>query len=63
VKNPFIANRRDTALIAALCAAPARETPRKWPENCLKVEGREALLWDAVIEDPCLALSLHHWHA
>ena len=29
VKNPSIATRRDTALIAALCAASARETPRK----------------------------------
>jgi len=30
-KNPTIAIRRDLALIAALCAAPARDTPRKWP--------------------------------
>jgi hypothetical protein len=29
VKNPSIATRRDTGLIAALCAAPARGTPRK----------------------------------
>ena len=35
VKNPSIATRRDLGLIAALCAAPARGTPRKWPENCL----------------------------
>ena len=47
VKNPSIATRRDTALIAALCVAPAKGTPRKWLENCLKVEGREVLLWDA----------------
>jgi hypothetical protein len=32
-------------------------------ESCLKVEGREVLLWDAVIEEPCFTLSLHHWHA
>ena len=38
VKNPSIATRRDLGLIAALCAAPARGTPRKWPENCLKIE-------------------------
>jgi hypothetical protein len=37
VKNPSIASRRDTALIAAICAAPARGTPRKWPQNCLKI--------------------------
>jgi len=62
-KNPSIATRRDTALIAALCVAPARGTPRKWPEYCLKVEGHEVLLWDAAIEEPCFALSLHFWHA
>jgi hypothetical protein len=63
VKNPSISTRRDTALIAALCAAPARGTPRKWPENRLKVEGREVLLWDTAIEEPCFAISLRFWHA
>jgi hypothetical protein len=62
-KNPSIATRRDTALIAALCVAPAKGTPRKWPENCLKVEGREVLLWDAAIEEPCFAISLRFWYA
>ena len=55
VKNPSITSRRDTALIAALCAAPARGTPRKWPENCLKIREHEVLLWDAAIEEPCFA--------
>jgi hypothetical protein len=41
VKNPSIATRRDSGLIAALCGAPARGTPRKWPENCLKIDDRE----------------------
>ena len=36
VKQPSLTSRRDLALIAAMCAAPARGTPRKWPENCLK---------------------------
>jgi hypothetical protein len=63
VKNPSITTRRDTALIAALCAAPARGTPRKWPENSLKIEGREVLLWDVAIEEPCFALPLRFWHA
>ena len=40
-----------------------RETPRKWPENCLKIEGREVLLWDTAIEEPCFAVSLRFWHA
>jgi hypothetical protein len=62
-KNPSIATRRDAALIAALCVAPARGTPRKWPENCLKIEGHKVLLWDAAIEEPCFALSLRFWHA
>jgi hypothetical protein len=62
-KNPSIATRRDTALIAALCVAPAQGTPRKWPENCLKVEDHKVLLWDAAIEEPSFALSLHFWHA
>ena len=63
VKNPSITSRRDTALIAAICAAPAKGTPRKWPKNCLKIEGREVLLWDASIEEPCFALPLRFWHA
>jgi hypothetical protein len=32
-KNPSIATRRDTALIAALCVAPAKGTPRNGSEN------------------------------
>jgi hypothetical protein len=63
VKNPSIATRRDFGLIAALCAAPGRGTPRKWPENCLKIEEREVLLWDTAIEEPCFAVSLRFWHA
>jgi hypothetical protein len=63
VKNPSIATRRDLGLIAALCAAPARGTPRIWPENCLKIEGGEVLLWNMAIEEPCFAISLRFWHA
>ena len=63
VKNPSITLRRDSGLIAALCAAPSKGTPRKWPENCLKIEGREVLLWDTAIEEPCFAVSLRFWHA
>jgi hypothetical protein len=63
VKNPSITLRRDSGMIAALCAAPSKGTPRKWPENCLKIEGREVLLWDTAIEEPCFALPLRFWHA
>jgi len=63
VKNPSITTRRDLALIAARCAAPARETPRKWPISCLKIWGPEVILWDVKIEEPCFALALRLWHA
>ena len=63
VKNPSIAIRRDLALIVAICAAPARGTPRKWPQGCLKITETEVLLWDVAIEEPCFALSLRFWHA
>jgi hypothetical protein len=63
VKNPSIASRRDTALIAAICAAPTRGTPRKWPENCLKIMENKVLLWDAPIQEPCFAISLRFWRA
>jgi hypothetical protein len=42
VKNPSITRRRDTALIAALCAAPAKGTPRKWPKNCPQNHGKRS---------------------
>ena len=35
-RNPSIANKRDMALIAALCVAPARGNPRNWLRNALK---------------------------
>jgi hypothetical protein len=63
VKNPSIAIRRDMALIVAICAAPARGTPRKWPESCLKITEGEVLLWDVAIKEPCFAISLRFWHA
>jgi hypothetical protein len=62
VKNPSISSRRDLGLIAAICAAPARGTPRKWAKNCLTIEGTEVLLWDVAIQEPCFALALRFWH-
>ena len=61
-KNPSIASRRDTGLIAALCAAPSRGTPRKWPVNCLAIAETEVLLWEVAIQEPTLALALRFWH-
>jgi hypothetical protein len=63
VKNPSITSRRDLALIAAMCAAPTKGTPRKWPKNCLKVRESQVLLWDAPIQEPALAHALRFWHA
>ncbi len=63
VKNPSITTRRDSGLIAAICAAPARGTPRKWPVNCLTITETEVLLWDVPIQEPCFAISLRFWHA
>lgn len=63
VKNPSITTRRDLALIAARCAAPARGTPRKWPVSCLKIKGNEVILWEVKIEEPCFALALRLWLA
>jgi hypothetical protein len=62
-KNPSIASRRDLGLIAARCAAPARGSPRKWPESCLKIAETEVLLWDVAIQEPCFAICLRFWHA
>ena len=59
VKNPSIVSRRDTALIAAICSAPSRGTPRKWPQNCLTITKNEVLLWGAAIEEPCFAVSVY----
>jgi hypothetical protein len=61
--HPSLTRRRDSALIAAMCAAPARGTPRKWPESCLKVRENQVLLWEEPIQEPTLALSLRFWHA
>ena len=63
LNNPSIATRRDSALIAAVCSAPARGTPRKWPVNCLKISETDVLLWDAPIEERFFALALRFWHA
>src|SRR5208283_2162120 len=63
VKNPSIAIRRDMALIAAISAAPAKGTPRKWPKSCLKITEGDVLLWEVAIKEPCFAISLQFWHA
>ncbi len=49
---------RGSRYIAAICATPARGTPRKWPVSCLKIKGQEVILWDVKIGEPCFALAL-----
>jgi hypothetical protein len=62
-KNPSIATRRDMALLAALCTAPDRGDPRRWPLCCLKVDRGIVYLWDRRVEEPACALSLSLWCA
>ena len=67
-KNPSIATRRDTALIASLCSSaaqlpPERANPLKWPQSCLQIRGGAVLLWGQKIEEPAFARSLRYWHA
>ena len=62
-KNQSIAARRDMALLAALCTAPDRGDPRRWPLCCLKVDRGAVYLWDRRVEEPACALSLSLWCA
>jgi hypothetical protein len=62
-KNPSIAAKRDMALIASLCVAPAKGNARDWPKSCLKISGTHVLLWDKRVEEPAFALALRYWHA
>ena len=60
--------RRDLAMLACLCAAPERGSPRSWPKTALIVApkqqggGLEVILWDKPIDKPGLTLALLYWH-
>jgi len=60
--------RRDLAMLACLCAAPERGSPRRWPKTALIVApkqqggGLEVILWDKPIDKPGLTLALLYWH-
>jgi hypothetical protein len=62
LKNPSLTHRRDAALLAGLCAAPARGSPRAWPKGCLAVRETRLTLWDEEVREPALSLALRHWH-
>jgi hypothetical protein len=54
--------RRDLAMLACLCVAPEKGSPRRWPKVSLAVArknvGFEVRLWDKPVETPALALAL-----
>jgi hypothetical protein len=63
---PSLTDRRDLALLAGLCAAPDKKSPRRWTKSVLRVT-REQLsidlwLWDRRTTDPRLRLALLYWH-
>lgn len=61
VKNPSLTARRDAALVAALCAAPGRGDPRRWPKSCLTVTETGVTLWGEGVQEPGPALALRFW--
>jgi hypothetical protein len=61
-KNPSVTDRRDAALLAALCAAPTRGNPRAWPKGCLAVTQTGVTLWEEAVLEPALGLALRYWH-
>src|SRR6516225_8447198 len=58
--------RRDLAMLACLCVAPEKGSPRGWPKGALavarKAGGFEVKLWDKPVDTPGLALALLYWH-
>src|SRR5258708_35224353 len=57
---------RSLAMLACLCVAPERGSPRSWPKGALAVArkggGFEGKLWDKPVDTPGLALALLYWH-
>ena len=57
--------RRDLAILAGLCAAPEKGSPRRWPKSALVVTRQGGnfcvTLWDKAVEAPSLALALLYW--
>jgi hypothetical protein len=59
--------RRDLAMLAGLCVAPGKGSPRHWPKSALMVNrqkggGFEVKLWGRTVERQGLALALLYWH-
>ena len=59
--------RRDLAMMAGLCLAPDKGSPRLWPRSVLAVTrlqggGFKVTLWDREVGDQGFALALLYWH-
>ena len=58
--------RRDLAMLACLCLAPEKGSPRRWPKGALAIArkggGFEVKLWDKPVDTRGLALALLYWH-
>jgi hypothetical protein len=59
--------RRDLAMLAGLCVAPGKGSPRYWPKSALAVKkqkggGFEVKVWDRTVENKDLAKALLYWH-
>jgi hypothetical protein len=67
VGNPSIYLRRDLGMLAGLCVAPEKGSPRKWPKSALTtINGSQAVtarLWGKIVEPEALALPLLYWHS
>jgi hypothetical protein len=58
--------RRDLAMLACLCLAPGRQSPRHWPRSALVVgkqrgESLDLKLWGKPVHLQSLAMSLLYW--
>jgi hypothetical protein len=59
--------RRDLAMLACLCVAPGKGSPRYWPKKALVATrqnggGFKVRLWEKEVEAHGLALALLYWH-
>lgn len=59
--------RRDLAMLAGLCVAPGKGSPRFWPKSALAVKKQkggecEVKVWDRTVENKDLAKALLYWH-
>jgi len=65
-RRPSIFIRRDLAMLACLCIAPDKGSPRRWPKHALQaIKSGGAVrveLWDREVQPEGPALALLYWH-